>query len=126
MNDTTGTLNVLYSVGHRLLDLERHHDAISLFRTMLIVDPSDERGWLALATCHEALDETDKAIAICRLAETACGGRAFRCMIARARIQRALGANEEAALTYEHALSLAESHGDDEAHELLQSELGAT
>lgn len=125
MSDTTATMNVLYSVGYRLLDLERHHDAISLFRTMLIVDPGDERGWLALAACHEALDETEKAIAIYRLAESACGGRALRCMIARARVQRRLGAVDEATLTYEHALLLTEAHHDDDARDLIESELGA-
>ncbi|HVH47517.1 MAG TPA: hypothetical protein VM925_34515 [Labilithrix sp.] len=125
MNATTHTLDALYAVGHRLIGQERPRDALSLFRTMLLVDARDERGWLALATCHELLAEPDKALTLYRLASTACEGKAVRCAIARARLHRSLGANDEATDAYEEAARMAEALDDDDAAALVAREAGA-
>jgi tetratricopeptide (TPR) repeat protein len=125
MNDTTRTVDALYAVGHRLIALDRHRDALSLFRTMLVVAPQDERGWLALGACHEALDETEKALVLYSLADAACDGKALRCTIARARLHRTLGAPDEAAAAYADAARLAEAIDDEEAFALVEQERGA-
>ena len=114
MNTVTQTVEALYAVGHWLVGRERHREAISLFRTMLLVDAADERGWLALATCHERLDEPEKAIALCRLASAACDGKAVRCTVARARLHKALGDDDEASEAYSDAARVAEMVGDHE------------
>ncbi len=121
MNTTAQTLEALYTVGHSLLERDRPRDAIALFRTMLLVDARDERGWLALATCHERLDEPEKAIVLCELAPSACGDSA-RCAIARARLHRALGAHDAAHEAYGEALRLADAEVDRELAALIAHE----
>ncbi len=124
--DATGhTLEALYAAGHWLVEQDRPRQAISLFRTMLLVDARDERGWLALATCHEKLDEPEKALALCQLALSACDGKAVRCTIARARLHRTLGDREEALAAYGEAARIAESIGDDELAAIIAGEVGA-
>jgi tetratricopeptide (TPR) repeat protein len=125
MNSIAQTLDALYAVGHKLIGQDRCREAISLFRTMLLVDARDERGWLALATCHERLDEPQKAIALCRLALSACEGKAVRCAVACARIHRALGENDEALDTYADAARLADALGDHEIAGVIAMELGS-
>lgn len=126
MNPNAQTLDALYAVGHRLVAQDRARDAISLFRTMLLVDARDERGWLALATCHEKLDEPEKAIALCLLASSACEGKALRCAVARARLLNAIGEQEESRLAYVDAARMAESLADDEMVALIALEGGVS
>lgn len=122
MNPNAQTLDALYAAGHWLMQQGRHRDALSLFRTMMLVDARDERGWLALAICHETLDEVGKAIALCRLAVSACGPHAVRCTLARARIHRANGDHAEAVEAYEEALRSAEVLDDAELEALIENE----
>ena len=124
MDANAQTLDALYAVGHRLVALDRARDAISLFRTMLLVDARDERGWLALATCHEKLDEPEKAIALCLLASSACDDKAVRCAVARARLLLTLGEAEESRTAYADAARMAESLADDEMVALIALEGG--
>lgn len=126
MDPNAQTLEALYAAGHWLVEQERHREAISLFRTMLLVDARDERGWLALATCHEKLDEPEKAMALCHLAQSACNGKAVRCTIARARLHNALGDRQEALEAYCDAARIAESMNDDELTALILREGGAS
>jgi tetratricopeptide (TPR) repeat protein len=109
MTATGETLEALYSAGHWLIEQERATDAVSLFRTMLLVDPRDERGWLGLGACHEKLDEPEKAIALYRLAASACDAP-VRCTIARARLHEFLGDIGDAAEAYEEAARLSNGH----------------
>ena len=67
------TVDALYSVGHWLLEQSRHHDAKHVFRSMLAMAATDERGWLALGACHEETAELDKAARLYALAPAACG-----------------------------------------------------
>ena len=55
-------LDALYATGHWLLSRERVHDAASVFRGMAVLAPDDERAWLALGACHEALKQTELAL----------------------------------------------------------------
>jgi tetratricopeptide (TPR) repeat protein len=114
-------LDALYATGHALLERDRARDALALFHTMLLVDPRDERGWLALATCHEQLDEPEKAIALCELAAGACEAP-VRCAIARARLHRSLGATDAAREAYGEAARLAEAGDDRELTTLIAEE----
>jgi tetratricopeptide (TPR) repeat protein len=126
MNPSLQTLDALYAAGHWLMQQDRHRDALSLFRTMMLVDARDERGWLGLAICHEKLDELEKAIELCRLAVSACGPHAVRCTIARARLHRAAGDQDEAAEAYEAALRAAEELNDSDLESLVQNEARAS
>lgn len=126
MNAASQTLEALYSAGHWLVGQDRHREAVSLFRTMLLVDARDERGWLALAACHENLDEPEKAIALCELAVSACEGKAVRCTIARARLVATHRSIDEAREVYEEAARLAETLGETELGELIAQEGGVS
>jgi Flp pilus assembly protein TadD len=64
--------DALYTVGHWLLTQERFEDAKHVFRTMLFVAPSDERGWLGLGACHEGMNEIDTAVKLYTLVPNAC------------------------------------------------------
>lgn len=121
MDANARTIEALYAVGHRLISEDRPRDAIALFRTMLLVDPRDERGWLGLATCHEMQDELEKALALCELATSTCESPA-RITLARARIHLRLGARFEAREAYAEAARLACESGDRELAELVARE----
>lgn len=60
-NDRSAMCDALYAAGHYLLERERLDDASVLFRTMLLADARDERGWLALGSCHEQLEQSAMA-----------------------------------------------------------------
>jgi tetratricopeptide (TPR) repeat protein len=60
--DHRQALESVYAVGHWLLSQERFRDAATVFRLMMRTAPTDERGWLALGTCHEKLGQTDVAL----------------------------------------------------------------
>jgi hypothetical protein len=124
VNPALHALDTLYATGHWLVCAGRHRDALSLFRTMLLVDARDERGWLGLALSHEALDEHEKAIVLCKLAANACEGGAIRCTIARARMQRLLGADAEACDAYREAARLADEATDHELASMIAEEGG--
>lgn len=60
-DDRQRLCDALYSAGHHLLGQNRIDDASTLFRTMLLADSEDERGWLALGACHEQLEQDEMA-----------------------------------------------------------------
>ena len=55
-------VEAFYAAGHWLYAHERFDDAVTVFRAVIRLAPSDERGWLALGACHEALDRHDVAL----------------------------------------------------------------
>jgi len=115
------TADALYGAGHWLLEQERHEDAKHVFRTMLVLAASDERGWLALGACHEGTHELEKAAQLYALAALACG-TALRCGVARARVLRTLGRNDEAADAYEKAADLAADADDGDLAAIVAAE----
>ena len=115
------TADTLYSVGHWLIEQSRHDEAKHVFRTMLSVAATDERGWLALGACHEGTHELDKAARLYALAPAACGS-AVRCHVALARVLRRLERDDEADATYERANDLAAAAEDDALLSLIAAE----
>jgi tetratricopeptide (TPR) repeat protein len=113
----------LYATGHRLLSLERTVDALAVFRTLIIVAPDDERGWLGLGKAHEDMADIRTAERLYRVA-----GRAVptstRCMIAHARALQALGDLEEATAALERAADIATRSEDDVLLQLVLLERG--
>jgi tetratricopeptide (TPR) repeat protein len=104
-------LEALYATGHWLLTNDRARDAASVFRGMIVLAPEDERGWLALGACHEALKQTQLALDIYGTSQ-AMNRSAVRSRLARARVLAGLGRDDEAALAWASAEEIANAIGD--------------
>lgn len=85
MPHSTQAADALYSVGFTLLEQGRPDDAAVLFRSMLVLDAGDERGWLALGTCHERIAQRAMAEEL-YAAGAHIARRKTRCILAAARI----------------------------------------
>jgi hypothetical protein len=109
----------LYATAHWLHSEERVGDAACVFRAMVSVAPEDERGWLGLGTCHEALGQPKVALAIYESGGVVADGA--RCEIARSRLLRCMGRVDEAEEALAHASELAE-RGDPETMALVAHE----
>jgi tetratricopeptide (TPR) repeat protein len=119
---TAGALEALYATGHWLYSQDRFANAKSVFRAMIHIAPEDERGWLALGVCHEAVDQQEIAL---ELYTTAVGvATAPRCELARARILRRRGLEIEARKAIDQAARIAEHTRDDELRKLVAAERG--
>ena len=118
-NDSTA--DTLYGTGYWLLEADRHEDAKHVFRTMLTLAPRDERAWLALGMCHERAHELDKAARLYALVPFACT-TSLRAHIARARVLRKMGREDEAAQAYDHAAELAYECDDGRLAEVIAAE----
>jgi Flp pilus assembly protein TadD len=120
MADRRRATEALYATGHLLLGEEKPAHASGVFRAMALLSPSDERAWLGLGACHEALGHDLIAL------EMYGTGRVLarapvRSEVARTRLLRKLGRDDEA----EHALARAEELADaldDEILKLLVAE----
>jgi len=99
------TGDTLYALGHELVDSGRASDALSVFRTMLLVVPDDERGYLGLGLAHEALADTDAALSLYALAQTYRGS--VRSAVLRARLLRRIGRDGDADRVLAEAADLA-------------------
>ena len=120
-------LEAIYATGHWLLEVGRPSDAARVFRYMIVSQSTDERGWLALAACHEALGQPAIALDLYRVGMIAAAP-APRCALGRARLLRAGDARGEDAQVddaYAMACELAELAGDDELARAARAE-GAT
>jgi len=114
-------LEALYTTGLWLIDQNRLNDAARVFQAMMVCQPTDERGWLALGTCHEKMDNVKVAYSIFEAGRHAASPSA-RCEIARARAARALG-NEDLALeAYDAAIAAAEAADDEQLQSLATME----
>lgn len=116
------SIEALYATGHWLLSAERFADAAVVFRAMALASPSDERGWLALGTCHEAIGQHRISTSLYEIAGEVAAP-AIRCRIARARSLRALGHDDEAAEALEHARDLAIDRDDDDLIAIIEHEI---
>lgn len=113
-------IEALYATAKWLLDQNRVIDALHVFRAMLVAAPVDERAWLGLGACHEALDQASIAADVYACGATACGG--VRCHVARVRVLRLLGREGDADLALDGAeYALTASH-DDSEHALVAYE----
>jgi hypothetical protein len=119
----TRALDALYATGHWLLSRDRVHDAASVFRGMAVLAPDDERPWLALGACHEALKQTQLALDVYAAGQTLTRP-AVRSRLARARILTLLGRDDEADESLVSAEEIAHRVGDDELVALVSQERG--
>jgi tetratricopeptide (TPR) repeat protein len=94
-SDAEGSVETLYATGHWLLSAARTRDALKVFQCLTLIAPSDERGWLALGSCHEALDQDSVALELYALGARAAAPSA-RCLLARAQLLRRTGDTREA------------------------------
>jgi tetratricopeptide (TPR) repeat protein len=117
-------LDALYATGHWLLSRERIHDAASVFRGMAVLAPDDERAWLALGACHEALKQMQLALDIYGAAQM-LSRPGVRARLARARVLVTMGRDDEAQDLRTNAEEIAEAFGDDTLIELVLAEQGS-
>lgn len=104
-------IDALYSLGHHLLEGDRTSDAADVFRVLLLLSPEDERGWLALAECHDRANQQCIALELYSAGSVVAAPSA-RCQLGRARVLRALGRDCEADQAAQLAVGLAERADD--------------
>jgi hypothetical protein len=109
---SVGGIEALYATGHWLVTRSRPEDAACVFRAMILLAPADERGWLGLGACHEAVDQPLLALELYGAAQVLLR-RAVRCRLARARVLRVIGLDDEADDALLGAEALADEIGDD-------------
>lgn len=114
----------LYAAGHWLFEQQRYADAASIFRTMALAAPSDERAWLALGACHERIGQTSVAEALYR-SGVALAKAPVRCALARARLLKTLGRDDDAEAALERAAAIADGANDEDAAALVLAERSA-
>jgi tetratricopeptide (TPR) repeat protein len=112
-------IEILYGTGFDLHSRQRYRDAAQVFQVMLQAAPTDERGWLALADCHEKLGQRYIALELIS-AGTIAAEPAPRCMLSRFRLLYDLDRPEEADEAYAAALDLATN--DEDLTHLIQNE----
>jgi tetratricopeptide (TPR) repeat protein len=116
-----GAIEALYATGHWLYSQDRFRHAQSVFRALIHIAPDDERGWLALGACHEAMDQHDIALELYETAGTVVHTTP-RCELARARILRRRGHVDEAREAVDEAARIADELRDDELRKLVAAE----
>ena len=121
----TTSVEVLYATGHWLFTQDRFSDAAAVFRVMLHAAPQDERPWLALGECHEAISQLNLAAELYATG-TIAAAPAPRCALARARVLRKLDRTAEADDAFEKALELAEDAGEVNLAALVRRDAGAS
>jgi len=114
--DRHAACNALYAAGHHMLERERVEDAAVLFRTMLLADAEDERGWLALGACHERLEQDEMAEELYSAGAQMARTR-VRCLLAVSRLFRKLE-DERADEALDAATDLAATADEEELVEL--------
>lgn len=118
---TANFAHTLYALGHWLMSEARVEDAAHVYRTMLTTVPTDERGWLGLASTHERRGEDEVADRLYVLAERAVP-LSFRMPLARARLRRRVGVEAGTDEAYEQAIELAHAAGEDDAAGSIEQE----
>ena len=118
---STDAIEGLYATGHWLYSEDRIEHARSVFRAMIHMAPDDERGWLALGACHEADEQHDIALELYGAA-IATTPQAPRCELARARILRRRGQEDEAREALDEAARIAVELRDHELQTLVDAE----
>lgn len=115
--DGHAACDALYAAGHYMLERDRVKDAAVLFRTMLLADARDERGWLALGACHERLEQDAMAEELYSAGAQMARTR-VRCLLAVARLFERIG-DDRADEAVDAASDLAAT---DEEQELVEYE----
>ena len=106
--DRRRAAEALYATGHLLLADQKPAHASGVFRAMALLVPTDERAWLGLGVCHEAIEQN--LIALEMYGTGRMLARApVRCELARARVLHKLGRDEERRESIDRAAEIAES-----------------
>jgi hypothetical protein len=92
---------------------------------MLLVAPLDDRAWLGLGACHEALDQPELALEI-YVSANVVSPRTVRCAIARARLLRTIGRPGDACFALDFAEECLDRCNDDAAEALIAAERRAS
>lgn len=112
LSDRKRAADALYATGHLLLEQDKPAHASGVFRAMALLVPTDERAWLGMGACHEGLGQLTVAIEMygtgCMLARAP-----VRAELARARVLRKLGRDEEADVALDRSEEIAEREGDE-------------
>jgi hypothetical protein len=112
----------LYATGYWLLSVDCPRAALDVFRTLILIAPGDERGWLGLGRAHEELDSLEIAGHLYALAARAAP-RSCRCHIAHARVLERLGLHTNARAALDAAEQVAGSPwSDDQLAILIEAE----
>jgi Flp pilus assembly protein TadD len=119
--DQARGVEALYATAHWLLSEGRPADAACVLRAMALVAPTDDRSWLALGACHEALGQPEVALQMYGTGRVLAHA-SVRCDLARARILRTKGRDDEADLAIESATRAAEAARDDALLDLALAE----
>jgi Flp pilus assembly protein TadD len=114
-------IEAFYATGHWLLSEGRAGDSASVFRAMALLAPKDERSWLGLGACHEALDQPELALKMYGTGRV-LARPSVRCDIARVRLLRAADKDDEAEAVLEQAAVTADSLDDEALIELVRAE----
>jgi Tfp pilus assembly protein PilF len=114
-------VEAIYDAGHWLYSQGRFGHAATVFRAMVYLAVHDERGWLALGACHEQQDQADIALELYTAASSmACA--APRCELARARLLRSRGRQDEATRALAAAARIADERRDEDLRRLIAVE----
>lgn len=65
---TADDQDAIYAVGRFLYEQSQHVRAAEVFRLLALLAPKRSRSWTALAACHEALGDVDRARTLYALA----------------------------------------------------------
>ena len=84
-------IEAIYAIGHALLERQRAAEAVSVFRVMLRLAPTDERAWLGLASCHEEMDDPTVAAELYGAGYAAAQPPSASCLSALARLMHISG-----------------------------------
>lgn len=119
--DRKRAADALYATGHLLLEQDKPAHASGVFRAMALLAPTDERAWLGMGACHEALGHLLVALEMygtgCMLARAA-----VRSELARSRVLRKLGRDDEADVAVDRAEEIADREGEEVLMVLVQEE----
>jgi TolA-binding protein len=118
--DAQRAADALYACGHALFSERRYSDAATVFRALAAAVPSDERGWLGLGSCHEAIDQHGMAIEMFRVGQEL--SQSTRCAVARARALKTINQDFEVALDDAEMLA----SGNDELETFVRAERRAS
>jgi hypothetical protein len=114
-------VEAIYATGHWLLGEGRPKDAARVLHAMALLAHADERCWLALGACHQAMGQPLIALEMYGIGRV-LAKPSVRCEVARVRVLRVLGRDDDARMALEQATTTAETVDDPVLRELVRAE----
>jgi hypothetical protein len=114
-------IEAIYATGHWLLGEGRPKDAARVLHAMALLAPADERCWLALGACHQAMGQPLVALEMYGIGRV-LAKPSVRCEVARVRVLRVLEREDDARIALEQAVTTAEAVDDPVLSELVRAE----